>query len=63
MFKSASTAPDFDVTSPDAFQRIVITTGGTTLGKEQREACSMLLRCLELRVKHAFQKADYYWGP
>ena len=63
LHKSASSAPDFDVTAPDAFQRVVITTGGASLSKEQREACAMLTRCLELRAKHAYRRADYYWGP
>jgi hypothetical protein len=53
---------ELDVTSPDAFQRVIITDGGASLSHEQRSACALLARCLELRAKHVFRKPEYYFG-
>ena len=52
---------EVDVTAPDAFQRVEI-TGVTTLSNEQKQACALLNRALELRRKHAYRKPEYYWG-
>lgn len=33
------------------------------MSKEQKDACTMLMKCLALRAKHIYRRADYYWGP
>jgi AMP deaminase len=53
---------EVDVRSQAAFQRVSI-VGPAVLSGEQREACKMLKRALELREKHCYIKPAYYWGP
>lgn len=51
-----------DVSSEKAFHRIAI-TGPTVFTSEQRQACALLKRALDLRDKHYYSKPAYYWGP
>jgi len=52
---------EVDVRSSAAFQRVAI-TGPAVLTSEQKQACKLLRRALELREKHLFRKPAYYWG-
>jgi hypothetical protein len=52
---------EVDVRSSAAFQRVAI-TGPAVLSSEQKQACKLLRRALELREKHLFRKPAYYWG-
>lgn len=56
-------AVDVDITSPEAFQRVLI-EGTVVLNAEQRHACKLLWRALQLREKHwgKHKKPDYYLG-
>jgi AMP deaminase len=53
---------EVDVSSPHAFQRVVI-TGTNELTEEETEACKMLRRAMELRKHHYHPKPANYWGP
>jgi AMP deaminase len=55
------TPDDVDVSSLDAFQRVVI-TGRAVLTSEQKMACKLLRRAMDLREKHLYKKPAYYWG-
>lgn len=50
-----------DVSSRDAFQRVVV-DGPEVLGSEAKTACRLLTRALSLREKHSYKKAPYYMG-
>lgn len=56
-------AVDVNITSPEAFQRVLI-EGTVVLNAEQRIACKLLWRAMELREKHwgKHKKPDYYYG-